>query len=60
GCIERQPDMILSELQEQLREVCGTEVSAVAILRTLKRRQFTMKKVSDLFIYCALSDRFLS
>jgi hypothetical protein len=40
GCIERQPDMTLQELQEQLREVCNTVASTVTIARTLRRRGF--------------------
>ena len=48
GCIERQPDMTLQELQEQLREVCNTITSTVTIARTLRRRGFTQKKVSSI------------
>ncbi|EGO04814.1 hypothetical protein SERLA73DRAFT_149176 [Serpula lacrymans var. lacrymans S7.3] len=46
GCIEWQPEMLLRELQEQLREVCGVEVHLSTILRTLQRQGFTMKKVT--------------
>jgi hypothetical protein len=37
---------MLEELQDHLREVCGTIVSTVTIARTLYRRGFTRKKVS--------------
>ena len=46
GCIERQPDMLLVELQDHLHEVCGVVASIGTIARTLHRQGFTMKKVS--------------
>ena len=46
GCIERQPDIMLVELQDLLHEVCGQEVSISTISRTLGRRGFTYKQVS--------------
>ena len=45
GCIERQPDSTLTELQDHLREVCGVETSTDTIARTLRRRGFTRKRV---------------
>ncbi|CDO71087.1 hypothetical protein BN946_scf184844.g91 [Trametes cinnabarina] len=44
GCIERQPDCTLQELQTQLLEVCNIEVLRMTIWRTLRRSQ---KQVSD-------------
>ncbi|KAG2036641.1 hypothetical protein BDR03DRAFT_841022, partial [Suillus americanus] len=41
ACIERQPDILLTEMQDQLREICAVEVS-----RTIRRRGFTRKKVT--------------
>jgi hypothetical protein len=38
--------MTLEELQDQLREVCTTTASTTTIARTLRRRGFTLKKVS--------------
>ncbi|KAG2747362.1 hypothetical protein P692DRAFT_201694009, partial [Suillus brevipes Sb2] len=46
ACIERQPDILLTEMQDQLREICGFEVSIATISRTLRRRGFTRKKVT--------------
>ena len=46
ACIERQPDILLEELQDQLQELCEIETSIVTISRTLHRRGFTRKKVS--------------
>jgi hypothetical protein len=46
GCIERQPDMLLVELQDQLHEVCGVVSLIGTIARTLHRQGFTMKRVS--------------
>jgi hypothetical protein len=45
GCIEHQPDMMLLELQEHLREVCDVEASTATISRTLSRRGFILKRV---------------
>ncbi|KAG1859728.1 hypothetical protein F4604DRAFT_1588976, partial [Suillus subluteus] len=45
ACIERQPDILLTEMQDQLRETCGVEVSIATISRTIHRRGFTRKKV---------------
>jgi len=47
GCIERQPDMLLEELQTRLREVCEVEVSVNTIRETLKSCGFTRKLVCD-------------
>lgn len=46
GCIERQPDMLLVELQNHLCETCNIVASVGTIARTLHRWGFTMKKVS--------------
>ncbi|KAF8325604.1 hypothetical protein F5887DRAFT_829027, partial [Amanita rubescens] len=48
GCIERQPDIYLKELQDLLREVCHVDASPATISRTLHRRGFTKKKVTRL------------
>ncbi|KIJ58592.1 hypothetical protein HYDPIDRAFT_95132 [Hydnomerulius pinastri MD-312] len=45
GCIERNPDLTLLELQKALQEVCGARGSMATISRTLRRRGFTRKKV---------------
>ncbi|OAX41900.1 hypothetical protein K503DRAFT_431263 [Rhizopogon vinicolor AM-OR11-026] len=46
SCIERQPDILLTEMQDQLREIFGVEVSISTIPRTIQRRGFTRKKVT--------------
>ncbi|KAF8872380.1 hypothetical protein BD779DRAFT_1397552, partial [Infundibulicybe gibba] len=46
ACVERQPDILLKELQDQLREVCGAEGSISTIWRTLRRRGFTRKQIT--------------
>jgi hypothetical protein len=46
GCIEKQPDILLEELQTRLREVCEVDVSLNTIKETLRRRGFTRKLVS--------------
>jgi hypothetical protein len=52
GCIERQLDILLTELQDHLLEVCDVEVSTATITRTLYRRGFSRKKVRiDTFWY---------
>ncbi|KAG1888518.1 hypothetical protein F4604DRAFT_1674203 [Suillus subluteus] len=38
ACIERQPDILLTEMQDQLRETCVVEVSIATISRTIRRR----------------------
>ncbi|KAI0076416.1 hypothetical protein K474DRAFT_1594745 [Panus rudis PR-1116 ss-1] len=45
ACIERRPDMYLTELQEELGEICGTRTSPYTIWRTLRRCGYTLKKV---------------
>ena len=42
--MERQPDILPTETQDQLREICSVQVSTSAISRTLRRRGFTRKK----------------
>ncbi|KAG2038030.1 hypothetical protein BDR03DRAFT_862693, partial [Suillus americanus] len=34
--IERQPDIFLAEMQDQLREICGVEASIATISRTIR------------------------
>ncbi|OJT10703.1 hypothetical protein TRAPUB_12796 [Trametes pubescens] len=46
GCIERQPDLTLEELQTYLLEVCNVKASTMTIWRTLKRRGFSRKMVT--------------
>ena len=46
GCILRQPDMTLDELQVHLLEVTEIQVSPATIWRTLRRLGYTMKTVS--------------
>ncbi|KAG1885934.1 uncharacterized protein F5891DRAFT_916124, partial [Suillus fuscotomentosus] len=46
ACIERQPDIYLTEMQDQLRETCSVKVSIATISRTICRRGFTWKKVT--------------
>jgi hypothetical protein len=43
GCIERTPDIYLSELQQALNEACGINISEVTI--ALHHRGFSRKKV---------------
>lgn len=43
--IEKRPDIYVSELQNALFEVYGTEVDATTITRALYHRGFTRKKV---------------
>jgi transposase len=45
-CIERQPDSVLAELQTELREVCGVEVSIQTVSRSLQREGYTMKMIT--------------
>ncbi|KAF8876600.1 hypothetical protein CPB84DRAFT_411658 [Gymnopilus junonius] len=59
GLIERQPDMLLSELQDHLREVCGIHASTGTIARTLHRRGFTMKRITQPAIERDENDRAL-
>ena len=44
-CIERQADMSLVELQNELHEVFDIDVSLPTILRSLQREGYTMKTV---------------
>ncbi|CAE7127108.1 unnamed protein product, partial [Rhizoctonia solani] len=46
GCVHRQPDITLNELQELLFRVCGVEVSTPTIDRSLRQRGLTYKKVT--------------
>ncbi|KAJ8586471.1 hypothetical protein M405DRAFT_771606, partial [Rhizopogon salebrosus TDB-379] len=45
SCIERQPDIFLTEMQDQLREICGVDISISTISSTIRRRGFTRKKI---------------
>jgi transposase len=45
ACIERTPDIYVSELKEELEEACGVGVSESTIKRTLRRRGFARKRV---------------
>jgi hypothetical protein len=45
GLVERQPDILLSEIAEYLRQICHIDASPPTIMRTLYRRGFTRKKV---------------
>ena len=50
-CVDRQYDIALSELQTELREVCGTDTSVQTIVRSLQQEGYTMKTVaSPLFL----------
>ncbi|KAG1742268.1 uncharacterized protein EDB91DRAFT_1002853, partial [Suillus paluster] len=44
--IERQPDILLTKMQDQLQEICGVEVLISMISRTIRRQGFTRKKVT--------------
>ena len=44
-CVERTPDVALVELQTELREVFGLQVSLQTVLRTLHRAGYTRKAV---------------
>jgi hypothetical protein len=52
GLIERQPDMLLVELQDHLREACNVVASISTIARTVYGRGFTMKRVNTMFFMC--------
>jgi transposase len=49
-CVERQPDIALSELQTDLRDVCGVDTSVQTVARSLQREGFTMKMVRHPFL----------
>jgi hypothetical protein len=44
-CVERQPDMLLKELQTELQDAYNVETSVQTIARTLQRAGYTMKLV---------------
>jgi len=46
GCVERQPNMLLSELQDQLEGTCGVRASPVTIHHLLRRRGLSRKRVT--------------
>jgi hypothetical protein len=50
SCIERQPDIFLTEMQDQLQEICGVDISISTISRTIRRRGFTRKKIHPCYI----------
>ncbi|KAH9027068.1 hypothetical protein EDB85DRAFT_1976642 [Lactarius pseudohatsudake] len=43
--VDRQPNVLLVELQVELWEACGTEVSLSTVLHSLQREGYTMKTV---------------
>lgn len=45
-CIKRWPDSALAELQTELQEVCGVEVSIQTVARSLQREGYTMKTIT--------------
>ncbi|KII84379.1 hypothetical protein PLICRDRAFT_118149, partial [Plicaturopsis crispa FD-325 SS-3] len=51
GCIERAPDIYLSELQDELEGTCAVRVDVSTIWRALTRRGFTRKKVKAMFAW---------
>ena len=50
--IQKMPDLYLNELQEMMTAETGVWVSCATIWRTLRRKGFTMKKVSAQHLYC--------
>jgi hypothetical protein len=46
ACVERTPDILLLELQHELREARGVDVSLVTIDRTLRQRGYSRKQVN--------------
>ncbi|KIJ07458.1 hypothetical protein PAXINDRAFT_90369, partial [Paxillus involutus ATCC 200175] len=44
GCIERTPDIYLTELQQELEEACGVRVDETTISRTLRQRGLSRKQ----------------
>ncbi|KIJ57491.1 hypothetical protein HYDPIDRAFT_104180, partial [Hydnomerulius pinastri MD-312] len=48
GCVERNPDVTLRELQKALEDVCGVYASTATISRTLRRQGMTRMKVRPL------------
>ncbi|KAI6018765.1 hypothetical protein BKA83DRAFT_4006953, partial [Pisolithus microcarpus] len=50
--VEHTPDIFLSELQSELREVRYVEVSQITIERTLQRHGYTHKRVSRAALEC--------
>ena len=52
-CIRRTPDMALAELQTELQDVCGLDVSITTIACTLHRQGFTMKTIGFVF-FCSV------
>lgn len=48
ACVERTPDIYLSELGDALFEGCGVRVALGTIHNALERQGLTRKKVKDL------------
>jgi hypothetical protein len=48
SCIEQQPDLFMSELQEWLEGACGIKVSPAMIHQTLMHPGFSHKKVNNI------------
>jgi hypothetical protein len=46
ACISHSPDVYLDEIRTRLEEACGVKVHESTVWRALKRRGFTLKKVS--------------
>ncbi|KAF9523762.1 hypothetical protein CPB83DRAFT_738640, partial [Crepidotus variabilis] len=46
GCVNRNCDIYLDELQSDLENVCGAQASLSMIWKTLKRSGFQMKKLT--------------
>jgi hypothetical protein len=49
-CVKWQPDMTLMELQTELHDVCGVEMSVTMVVRSLHWEGFTTKTVR-LFLF---------
>jgi transposase len=45
GSVARRPDIYLSELVNDLKEICGVTTSRVSVWRVLRNRGYTHKKV---------------
>ena len=50
-CVEHQPDSALAELQTELQEICGVEVSVQMIACSLQWEGYTMKTVCHSFYW---------
>ena len=50
-CVECQPDSTLAELQTELWEICGMEVSIQTITHSLQREGYTITTVCHSFYW---------